>query len=74
MPQLLIDDRAAAMLSVSRPTVHRLRAAGQFVTGVKIGKSLRFKVSDLESFVACGCDFDRWKAVQEQRARLRTVG
>jgi len=75
VPPLLVSDRqAAAMLSISRAHLHRLRAAGRFVPGLKIGKSLRFKVSDLESFVAAGCDFDRWHAMHDQRARLKVTG
>jgi excisionase family DNA binding protein len=67
---LLIDDRAAAeLLGISRAHLHRLRAAGQFIPAVKIGRCLRFRRADVESFVAAGCDIVRWRGLQAMESR-----
>lgn len=71
---LLVDDKtAAAMLSVSRATLHRRRAAGQFVPAVRCGRCLRYRVADLESFVVCGLDIDRWRALQTPQRLARAM-
>jgi predicted DNA-binding transcriptional regulator AlpA len=67
---LLVDDRtAAAMLSISRAHLHRLRSAGHFVPGVKIGRCLRFRAADLQTFVDCECDIVRWRGFQAMEGR-----
>jgi hypothetical protein len=50
-PLLVNIKTAARMLSISERSVGRLQAAGDLVP-VKIGRALRFAVSDLERFVA----------------------
>ena len=58
-PLLIRDTEAAVICGISRATLHRRRAAGQFPPGLKIGRCLRWRVADLESFVACNCDIVR---------------
>src|SRR5262245_49476717 len=72
-PLLIPDIEAARVCGISRATLHRLRAAGQFPPGVKLGRALRFKLSDLETFVACDCDVVRWRALQEQIHRPNRI-
>ena len=55
--RILIDIREAArLLSLSERTVHTLKSTGE-IPSVKIGKSLRFRVTDLlawaESHAKC---------------------
>jgi predicted DNA-binding transcriptional regulator AlpA len=73
-PLLVTDREAATLLSIGRATLHRLRAAGQFPPGVKLGRCLRFRLDQLQSFLDCGCDMIRWRALHEQPRRPSRVG
>jgi excisionase family DNA binding protein len=42
---------AADLLSISKRTLHRLIAAGEFPAPVKIGSSSRILVTDLERYI-----------------------
>jgi excisionase family DNA binding protein len=67
---LLVDDRTCAkLLGVSRATIHRMHAAGQFIPTVRIGRCLRFRAADVRSFVECGCDIVRWRGLQAVEGR-----
>ncbi|MBX7106182.1 MAG: helix-turn-helix domain-containing protein [Gemmataceae bacterium] len=68
-----IDDRvAAASFSISRAHLHRLRAAGRFPAGVKLGRALRFDREELLRWGVAGCpDMTVWHAMQEQARRTR---
>lgn len=70
-PALLVDDRAAAaMLGISRAHLHRLRAAGKFPVGVKLGRALRFDRAELTAWVGAGCpDMAIWRATMAQKKR-----
>lgn len=51
MEKLLTKKGAAALLGVSVRTIDRMRAAGQ-LRCVKVGGGVRFRVADLENFIA----------------------
>jgi excisionase family DNA binding protein len=51
--QLVTVQRAAAMLSVHRSTIFKLRNAGA-LTGVRIGRALRFRESEVRAIVRNG--------------------
>lgn len=52
-PQLLDYDETAVYLDCSRRTVERLAKAGH-LRPVRIASKVRFRVGDLDSFVATG--------------------
>ena len=62
---LLVDSAAAAkMLSVSQRTIGRLQACGE-IKHVRIGRAVRFAVSELERFIA-----DRQRGAEQDRRSL----
>ncbi len=44
-------EKAAALLSVSKRTLHRLIAAGKFPRPIKVGNSPRVRVVELEQYM-----------------------
>jgi predicted DNA-binding transcriptional regulator AlpA len=73
----LLTDAAgvAKLLGIGKATVWRLVAAGQLPPSVKLSRRRLWRVADLESFVACGCDIERWRAMQAMQSRrsIRTA-
>jgi excisionase family DNA binding protein len=65
----------AKLLGIGKATVWRLVAAGQLPPSVKLARRRLWRVADVESFVACGCDVERWRALQamESRKSIRTA-
>lgn len=53
-PILVDAKRAAAMLSIGTRKLWELTNCGA-IDSVKIGRAVRYRVSDLESWVAAGC-------------------
>ncbi|MEL7470853.1 MAG: helix-turn-helix domain-containing protein [Pseudomonadota bacterium] len=52
-PQLLSIDEAAIVLRLSRATLYRLQKTDPtFPKMIKVGRSSRFRLKDLEAFVA----------------------
>ena len=52
----LLDAHAVArLLSVSKPTLHRLASAGKLPVAVKIGGSVRWRKADLQAWITRGC-------------------
>jgi excisionase family DNA binding protein len=67
---LLIDAVGVArLLGIGKATVWRLVAAGQLPPSLKLGRRRLWRMADLESFVACGCDVDRWRALNATEGR-----
>jgi excisionase family DNA binding protein len=53
---LLIDDKAAsALLGIGRSTLWRLLASGQLPRPVRLGRCVRWRRADLETWAAKGC-------------------
>ena len=50
------------MLGISTRQVWRLRAAGQLPNPVFLGGSVKWKCSDVELFLECGCDMNEFNA------------
>jgi excisionase family DNA binding protein len=74
VPLLITDREAAALLGVSRATVHRLRAAGRFPEATRLGRKLLFDRRELESWVSHRCpELATWKAIRERDRRLRAI-
>jgi len=55
----------AKMLSISPRTAWRLRSAGKLPKTVSVGSSIRWKMSDIELFLQCNCDMQRFNALKE---------
>ena len=53
--QLLRADEVAAMLSISTRTLWRLVSTQQCPQPVRLGKSTRWRVSDVENWIERGC-------------------
>ena len=55
-PQVLISPAGlAAMLSLSRSKVFDMRAAGQLPKPLKLGRSTRWRLADIEAWINAGC-------------------
>ena len=54
-PLLITADEVAAMLDISTRTLWRLVSARKVVLPVKLGGSTRWRLAEVESWVASGC-------------------
>jgi len=54
-PELVTDLEVGAMLHVSRRKVHSMRSAGQLPAEIRIGRSLRWRASDIREWIRQGC-------------------
>ena len=61
-PMLLTADAVAKLLCVSRLTVFRWRSAGRLPLPVKIGRVVRWRRSEIETWIAQGCPNSRGPA------------
>ena len=52
----------AEKMSLSTRTIWRLLSAGKLPRPCTIGGSKRWKISDIELFLACDCDMDKFRA------------
>jgi len=52
--QLLSAEALGRALSLSKRTVFRLRSAGKLPEPIKVGASIRWRLSDIELFVRMG--------------------
>jgi predicted DNA-binding transcriptional regulator AlpA len=54
-PQILVNSKcAAAMLSISERKLWELKTSGA-IPSVRIDGAVRFRVSDIEAWIAAGC-------------------
>lgn len=53
--QLLTAKAVGEMLSLSKRTIFRLDCSGKIPAPVRINFSVRWRQSDIENWVACGC-------------------
>lgn len=60
--QLLSARELAKTLSTSVRTIWRYRASGAIPKPVSVGSSIRWKMSDIELFLQCNCDMQRFNA------------
>jgi excisionase family DNA binding protein len=71
-PEVLLvpDTVAAALLGISRASLHRLRAAGRMPVPLKLGKSCRWRRDELERWVAAGAPtLAMWREIEAQSRR-----
>ena len=69
-PLLIPDTEAASLAGVSRATWHRLRAAGKLPPQIKLGRSVRWRRSDVLRWIECGCpDAHAFTAMQTAASR-----
>jgi predicted DNA-binding transcriptional regulator AlpA len=68
---LIPDTEAARLCSIARATWHRLRAAGRIgPQPVRLGRAVRYRRSEVESWATAGCPDSRtWAAMQAMRDR-----
>lgn len=52
--RLLRDGEVAARLGISRRQVHKLRSSGRMPQPVRLGRSIRWRASDVALFVELG--------------------
>ena len=64
--QLLSAKELAKMLSTSVRSTWRYRASGHLPKPVKISGAIRWKLSDINLFLECDCDMDKFKALKQQ--------
>ncbi len=51
------------MLGLSKRTVFRLRSMNRLPQPVRLNGSVRWKVCDIDLFLQCNCDMDRFQAL-----------
>jgi predicted DNA-binding transcriptional regulator AlpA len=73
MPLLVDVAGVAKLLGVGKATVWRLVAAGRLPPSLRLMRRRLWPVADIESFVASGCDLDRWKAQRRMEAQGRSL-
>lgn len=54
-PQLIGIDRLAVITGLSKPTLWRHNDAGLIPAGMKIGRSVRWRIADIERWIESGC-------------------
>lgn len=60
---LLSAEELAAMLSISKRSLWRLRSAGQLPRAVQLGGSTRWRRIEVEAWIAAGCpSLTDWEA------------
>lgn len=52
---LVTPDQLAVWLQLSKRSLWRLRSAGQLPAPVRLRKAVRWRVSDIEAWLAAGC-------------------
>jgi predicted DNA-binding transcriptional regulator AlpA len=62
VPLLISAAALARMLSVSVATVWRMNSAGRIPAGIRIGGSRRWRLRDIETWVARGCPDEAFDA------------
>ena len=65
--QLLSAKELAKMLSTSVRSTWRYRASGALPKPVKISGAIRWKLSDINLFLECDCDMDKFEAMKQAR-------
>ena len=55
----------AKMLSISTRTAWRLLSAGKLPKPISLGGSKRFLMSDIELFLECDCNMQRFEAMKQ---------
>ncbi len=61
-PQLLTVQEVAERLRVSVRHVLKLRASDQFPKPVRLGRSVRWRESDIARFIELGCSMQRFES------------
>lgn len=61
--------QTAAALGISERHLWKLAGSGRAPRPVRLGKSTRWKVSEIEQFVSLGCDMRAFEAVTTGTAR-----
>ena len=51
---LLTQREAATLLHLSERTLERLRVSGTGPKFVRLGRSIRYRPTDIEAYIACG--------------------
>ncbi|MFO0839908.1 MAG: helix-turn-helix domain-containing protein [Phycisphaerae bacterium] len=64
---LLTVQQVAKLLNISCRQVYKLVASGRLPVPVRLGRSVRWRESDLAAFLAAGCDMS-WLATSAVRA------
>lgn len=68
MVDRLIDVVAvAAMLDVSDRTVWKMHYAGKLPPCVRVNRSVKWRLSDIERFIRLGCDMAAFNAGQDRK-------
>ena len=64
--QLLSAKELAGKLLLSARTVWRLRSARKLPNPVHVGSSIRWKLSDIQLYLDCDCDMERFEAMKQE--------
>jgi predicted DNA-binding transcriptional regulator AlpA len=67
-PQLVTLADIGAMIRISRSKIYDLKSSGQLPRCIKIGRSVRWRLRDIEAWINAGCPS------QERFESLRKAG
>ncbi|MBX9787856.1 MAG: helix-turn-helix domain-containing protein [Pirellulales bacterium] len=70
-PLLITADQLAAWLQVSVRSLWRLRSAGQIPPPLRLRKAVRWRLADIEDWLAKGCPANSEEPEARQRRRSR---
>ena len=66
-PELIGADGVAAMLGIGERTARRLDVEGRLPMPVKLGGSVRWRLSELRAWINAGCPSrQRWEAMKDR--------
>ncbi len=54
-PQLISPAELAAVLCIGRSKLYEMKSAGQLPRPIKLGRSVRWRLSDIDQWLALGC-------------------
>jgi len=68
--QLLSVGELAKRLMVSKRTIWSMLSSGRLPRPIRLGRSVRFRASDIEQWIELGCPpRERWEAMRQGAAR-----
>lgn len=68
---LINTEELAELLNISRKHVLRMRSAGKLPQPIKLGKSCRWSIKEIEAWIAADCPpLPKWLPIKESLFRL----
>lgn len=66
-PELIGAGELGQMLRLSKTTIHKMRSLGKLPLPVRIGRTIRWRVTEIRKWIAEGCPIlDEWEKRQKE--------